>query len=90
MASSGPIWIGVDALDSDVPPVLVERLQVGAAQYLGLRQAEKANIQGWQDRLAAIDVSFRQGNLEASRGAVVRLIADLTACLLYTSDAADE
>lgn len=79
MATPGPIWIGVDALESDVPPVLVERLQVGAAEFLGLRQAEKANIQAWQDRLAAVDTAFRQGNLEASRGAVVRLIADLTA-----------
>ena len=79
MATSGPIWIGVDALESDVPPVLVERLQVGAAEFLGLRQAEKANIEAWQERLAAVDAAFRQGNLEASRGAVVRLIANLTA-----------
>ena len=61
MATSGPIWIGVDALESDVPPVLVERLQVGAAEFLGLRQAEKANIEAWQERLAAVDAAFRQG-----------------------------
>ena len=79
LADTGPIWIGVDALESDVPPALVERLQLGAAEFLGLRQAQQAKTGVWQNRLAAINSSFRQGNLEASRAAVTRLIEELSA-----------
>ena len=79
IADTGPIWIGVDALESDVPPALVERLQLGAAEFLGLRQAQQAKTGVWQNRLAAVNSSFRQGNLEASRAAVTRLIEELSA-----------
>lgn len=78
LVDAGPIWIGVDALESDVPRALVERLQLSAAEFLGLRQVQKAKTEVWQNRLAAVNNSFRQGNLEASRGAVMRLIEELS------------
>ena len=77
--ASGPVWIGVDALESEVPPALVERLQLKSAEFLGLRQAQAAQIESWKQRLAAINTTFRRGNLEASRGAVERLIGAMSA-----------
>jgi hypothetical protein len=78
LVNSGPIWIGVDALDPDVPPQLVERLETEAAHHLGLRQQQNEDLSIWRDRLVAIDTSFRQGNLQASRSAVERLINQLS------------
>ena len=46
---------------------------------MGLRQAQAAQIESWKQRLAAINVTFRRGNLEASRGAVERLIGAMSA-----------
>jgi hypothetical protein len=77
-ASSGPVWIGVGALDPQVPPALVERIDALAASSLGLGQGQSEDLEAWQQRLVAIDSSFRQGNLEASRNAVSRLITALT------------
>lgn len=78
IASSGPVWIGVGSLDPQVPPLLVERIDALAANSLGLAQRQSEDLEAWQQRLVAIDASFRQGNLEASRNAVSRLIAALT------------
>ena len=76
---SGPVWVGVHALESNVPPALVDRLQISAAEFLGLRQVQQAKVELWENRLAQVNTSFREGNLEASRRAVSQLIQDLTA-----------
>ena len=51
--ASGPVWVGVDALESEVPPALVERLQLKSAEFLGLRQAQAAQIESWKQRLTS-------------------------------------
>ena len=78
LANSGPIWIGVDSLDPDVPPQLVERLKTSAADHLGLRQRQNEDLSVWRARLTTIDKAFREGNLQASRVAVERLINELS------------
>ena len=79
LAATGPVWIGVDAVDPQISPELVQRAQQAAAEALGLRQRRHGDLSAWQGRLGAVDAAFRQGNLEASRSALNRLIQELEA-----------
>jgi len=77
LAAQGPVWIGVGSLDSDLDAATIERIDASAAEALGLRQRQEEDLSAWRARQEQIDQSFRQGNLEASRSASIRLIADL-------------
>ena len=79
LAATGPVWIGVDAVDPQISLDLVQRAQQTAAEALGMRQRQASDLSAWQGRLGAVDAAFRQGNLEASRSALNRLIQELEA-----------